>query len=270
VTGSQLSRLLKALLCHTYALAASGCVQGPVPDTVKYGAPTGFSTLTLVAASAPQPSLARAPVSGASAGAGVGAAQVGVGSLIVGDTSGHFGGGLLLMPLAAGIGAIVGAARARSEADVRKAQDIVGAQYAGDDPARAVVASLIEDARRQGICGVGDDSGAADGDVTEATAAIHVMRYGIFRSGAIDPDIRPFLAGEIIVRTGASPPTERRSSFFIIGEQVPFFQVLEDDGARLRAAREKIRIELGRQVAVASFGGPLSNSRAGVALEKCP
>jgi len=200
----------------------------------------------------------------------MGAAQGGVGSLIVGDTSGNFGGGLFLMPLAAGIGAIVGAVRARPEADVRKAQAIVAAQYEGDDPAQAVVAAIVADARRHGICGVGEASGAAGGDATEVTAEIHVIGRGIFRSGAIDPDIRPFLAGEIVVRTAASPPAERRSSFFIIGDEVPFFQVLEDDGARLRAAREKIRLELVRQVEAASFGGPLSGSGAGVTLEKCP
>jgi len=284
--------ILRTTICRlSMFLFLAACTQQPPPPAVLAPEPLATtSRITILPLKFENPTVMPKPVAGSGAGAAAGASQ---GASIAGGvaTTPAQGGkgsymeeqaltaaaGLVLLPITALVGAVIGALSAHPEKEVLAAGKAITAAYIGEPPSERIRDKLIRHAHIHSICGLtGADTVNGEPTVTELAALgtetvliIDVTHFGITMVGSIDPDIVPYIGVETRYLDSVSGRLVSRSRFYHFGKALNYFEAAASEAEILKTEINQGYQEITNKIERELFGSGSSKLLDTLPIERC-
>ena len=242
-----------------FALAVGGCAGVPPPPLPSEELRREIGTLGVVALPSKGTTDPETPTRGAGEGAAAGAKQGALGSLSLCVPSSPSPEVMALMcatgiagsPIAAIVGAGVGAARARTPAEVEAAQASLVAVLAAARPDIELRDRVVRYARNLGVVkALTDTAGsAAEGRAgVDTVLELHPTLLGVVTEGEISPSLKVTLSVRGILIGGAEGRGLYVRSWVYRGEGSGYFDLGADGGVRLKTELEQAYEHLAEKI----------------------
>lgn len=243
-----------------FALAVGGCAGTPPPPLPSGELRARIGTLGLVALPFEETIDPEMPTRGAGEGAAAGAGQGARGSIsicgaVIYDTSGLSAllcaAGIALAPVAAVVGAGVGAARARTPAEVEAAQASLVAALKTVRPDIELRDRVARYARQHVVVKAPADTGeppAARRAGADTVLELRKIQLGVITLGEISPSLKVTLGVRGILVRVADGRVLYVRSWVYRGEGRNYFELAADSGARLNTELEQAYDKLAEKI----------------------
>jgi hypothetical protein len=262
-------------LIGAFALVVQGCASAPPQPPPSAELRAQFGQMAVISAGRSAPPSIQTPVRGAGQGAAIGAGQGALGMIVGGARTGDPAGlvlGVALAPVAAIVGGVIGAARARPDKEVTAAQSAMTKALRELDFENRLRDKFVEITRR--------DTGVAVEVLSESDHRASVRhlaperqtvlqldaRLGFKVAGRIDPDITPIvIVRGRVIRTSDDSMLYQRL-WCAKGAKSSYFDLAKNDAAALRALvsrmGDSVAVQMVHDLFVARSTDTMSSLRA--------